>query len=173
MKRIVLSLTAVAVLALSLVFVAACGGDDNTGGMGGMIGSSTTPGGMMGGSGGMMTGAQPAGSIKVDLVNWAVEPAQSEAKAGSVTFWAVHDMGHQHMSDEGGITHDLQVMKKNADGSFQLVGQVQGLTMGQAKALTLDLTPGDYELSCNVVEQINGKTISHYQKGMHTPFKVV
>jgi len=170
MNRITLPVALALVLALAAFAAAACGGDDGHG-SGSMMGGSN--GGMMGGSGGMMSGSQPEGSIRVDLVNWAVEPAQSEVKAGSVTFWALHDMGHQHMSDEGGVTHDLQVMKKNADGSLQLVGQVQGLTMGQAKALTLDLTPGDYELSCNVVEQIKGKTISHYQKGMHTAFKVV
>ncbi len=99
-------------------------------------------------------------------------PAQSEAKAGRVTFWAVHDMDHAHGGNEGGATHDLQVMRKGTGGNLELVGQVQGLTMGQAKALTLNLTPGDYELSCNVVEQIAGKMVSHYQQGMVTAFKV-
>lgn len=174
MKRLSFSAAAALVLLVSVVLAAACGGDDNTS-MDGMMGpSSSTAGGMMNGSdGGMMSGSQPAGSIEVALVNWTVEPAQPQANAGSVTFWAVHDMAHQHAGDEGGATHDLQVMKKNADGGLQLVGQVQGLTMGQAKALTLDLAAGDYELSCNVAEQINGKTISHYQLGMHSPFKVV
>lgn len=85
---------------------------------------------------------------------------------------AVHDMGHSHGSSEGGVTHDLQVMRKNADGSMEMAGQVQGLKMGEAKALTLNLPAGEYELSCNVVEQIDGKMIPHYVKGMVTPFKV-
>jgi len=160
-RRRVVSLTFPVVVLAILVTAVACGHDS---GMGGMMGN--------GGMGRMMSGNQPAGSIRVDLANWRVEPAQSSARAGSVTFWAIHDMGYQHMSGGGGATHDLQVMKKNSDGSFEMAGQVQGLTMGEAKELTLDLTPGDYELSCNVVEQVNGKMISHYKQGMHTTFKV-
>ncbi|MBI5946979.1 MAG: hypothetical protein HY875_02435 [Chloroflexi bacterium] len=162
MKRFFLSLAVAGALFGAVAVTAACGGDGDSGGMGDM-------GGM---GGGMTNASQPAGSIRVGLVNWEVEPAQSEAKAGTVTFWAVHDMDHGHMSSDGGVTHDLQVMKKNADGSLQLVGQVQGLTMGQAKELTLTLAPGDYELSCNVVEQVDGKVVGHYAKGMRAPFKV-
>lgn len=162
MKRLSLSLATVIALLATLSLAAACGGDDANG-----MGRSM-------GSGGMMNTTAPEGSITVNLTNWSVDPAKSEAKAGSVTFWAVHDMGHGggHGNTEGGVTHDLQVMKKRDDGSFQLIGQVQGLTMGQAKELTLDLAPGDYELSCNVVEQIKGATVGHYAKGMKAPFKV-
>jgi uncharacterized cupredoxin-like copper-binding protein len=165
LKRTCGFLAVTGLLLAAVALFAACGDDDGHNG-GDMMGS----GGM--GSGGMMDSAAPAGSIKIDLLNWAVVPAQSSVKAGSVTFWAVHDMGHQHMNSEGGVTHDLQVMKKKGDGSFEMAGQVQGLTMGEAKALTLNLTPGDYELSCNVVEEIGGKTISHYVKGMRAPFTV-
>lgn len=80
---------------------------------------------------------------------------------------------NQPAGDEGGRTHDLQVMKRKADGGLELVGQVQGLAMGQSKDLTLDLQAGDYELLCNLVEEVNGKAIAHYVKGMHVPFKVV
>ncbi len=162
MKRLYLSCAAAIALLGTVVLAAACGGGGNSGGMGDMTG----------GSGGMMGANQPAGSIRVGLANWAVEPARAEAKAGTVTFWAVHEMSHADMAGAAGATHDLQVMKKSADGSLQLAGQVTGLTMGQAKELTLDLTPGDYELSCNVVEVINGQAIGHYAKGMKTAFKV-
>lgn len=157
MKRI-LGVLLIAALALMLALTVACGKDDRgSGGMGDISGMKQAP----------------AGSIRVDLLNWAVEPEQTSAKAGKVTFWAVHDMAHTHGIDEGGVTHDLQVMKKNADGSFDMAGQVQGIQMGQAKALTLNLDPGEYELSCNVVESVSGKALSHYAKGMHTRFTVV
>ena len=164
MKRLVLSFATVVALFATVALASACGGDDASHGMGGMNGNNS--------SDGMMNTNAPDGSIKVNLLNWAVEPAQAQAKAGKVTFWAVHAMGQQHMNADGGVTHDLQVMKKNADGSFEMAGQVQGLRMGEAKALTLTLTPGDYELSCNVVEEIGGKAIGHYQKGMRTAFTV-
>lgn len=68
--------------------------------------------------------------------------------------------------------HDLQVRRKAADGSFELVGEVKGLRMGDSRALTLTLTPGEYELACTVVEVVDGQAIGHYAKGMHTPFTV-
>lgn len=114
----------------------------------------------------------PAGSIKVALVNWAVQPATATAAAGSVTFHVVHDMAHTHTTNDGGNIHDLQVARKNAEGTFEIVGQVQGLKMGDEKDLTLNLPPGDYELQCNVTEELNGQVIPHYVKGMHTPFRV-
>jgi hypothetical protein len=154
-KLLLLSLAAIVAVAFALAAVG-CGGDDDSNGSMGDMGNM-----------GAMSGA-PEGSIRVDLVNWAVEPAQASTKAGKVTFWAVHDMGHMH----GGVTHDLQVMKKLPDGTYDMVGQVQGLKMGEAKALSLNLGPGDYELSCNVVETINGAMIPHYAKGMHTAFTV-
>ncbi len=114
---------------------------------------------------------RPAGSIRVGLVNWAVEPEKTSAPAGEVTFWAVHDMKHAH-GDAGGNIHDLQVMRKTAEGSFELVGEVKDLRMGDAKALTLDLMPGEYELACTVVEVVGEQAIGHYTKGMRTPFTV-
>jgi len=143
-----------ALAVLTVLAASACGDDGHGSGMG------------------SMTSAAPPGAITVQLVNWAVEPSSTTAKAGSVTFHAVHDMGHMHGTNEGGNLHDLQVARKNANGSLEVVGQVQGLKMGEAKDLTLDLAPGDYELQCNVVEEIGGKMVGHYPKGMHTPFKV-
>lgn len=151
---------ALAILAAAAaVLAAACGGDDTV----------STADHMAGG--GMMA-SQPAGSIRVGLRNWEVVPEVTSARAGKVTFWAVHDMEHMHGHDEGGAVHDLQVMKKLPSGEMELIGQVQGLKMGEAKALTLELQPGEHELSCNVVEEVGGTTISHYRKGMVASFTV-
>lgn len=158
LRKLTIFTAAALSFAALVTLTAACGGSDS--------GNGHMGGGMM------SAGAAPEGSIRVGLVNWAVEPAQASAKAGEVTFWAVHDMAHTHMTGEGGVTHDLQVMRKKPDGSLEMAGQVTGLRMGEAKALTLNLTPGDYELSCNVVEELKGNVIPHYVKGMKTPFKV-
>lgn len=123
-------------------------------------------------SAGMNGSAPPEGAIRVSLLNWAVEPEQTSARAGEVTFWAVHDMQHSHGANEGGDVHDLQVLKKTAAGGTELVGQVQGLRMGEAKALTLTLEPGEYELACTVVEVVNDEAVGHYSKGMRTAFTV-
>jgi hypothetical protein len=52
------------------------------------------------------------------------------------------------------------------------MGSVKDIGMGESKSLYLTLEPGEYELQCNVVEQVDGNTVSHYAKGMHETFTV-
>jgi len=155
LKRSSVFLIAISLLVGGTLLFSACAGTAAGGGMGGMD--------MGGGS---------TGSIKVNVMNWAVKPTKTSTKAGLVTFHVMYDMGHMGAMTEGGNVHDMQVARKNADGTFEIVGQVQGLHMGDARDLTLDLTAGDYELQCNHTEELNGQVIAHYVKGMHTPFKV-
>ena len=98
--------------------------------------------------------------------------SQSSAQAGSITFRAVHPMSHMRAGNEGGKIHDLAVARKNADGSYDVLGQVKDIRMGRSKDLKLTLSPGEYELQCNVVEEVKGKMISHYIEGMRTAFTV-
>jgi len=139
----------------ALIF-SACASTDASGGMAGMD---------MGGGG-------STGTINVNLMNWAVKPSRTSAKAGPVTFHVMYDMANMGSMADGGNVHDMQVARKNADGTFEVVGEVKGLGMGASKTLTLNLAAGDYELQCNHTEQVSGQQISHYQKGMHTPFTV-
>jgi hypothetical protein len=44
--------------------------------------------------------------------------------------------------------------------------------MGDSDKVTLDVTPGEYELQCDVVEEVDGQMVSHYVKGMHTTLRV-
>jgi hypothetical protein len=144
-------LTSLIAVALTVLF-AACDDDDHMGGMNGMNASA------------------PPGTVVVQLTNWAVEASQSSAQAGRITFRAVHPMSHMHA--EGGRIHDLAVARKNADGSYDVLGQVKDIRMGRSKDLKLTLSPGEYELQCNVVEEVNGKMISHYIEGMRSAFTV-
>lgn len=157
LKKTFAALAGAAVLLFAVLSVA-CGSDSHSG---------------PGVGGGMMAPAAKPGVIDVHLSNWSVDPATASAKAGSVTFRAIHDMGHMHGGNEGGFIHDLAVARKNADGSMEVLGQVKNLAMGEWKELTLDLPPGDYELQCNAVEDLGGgKIVAHYVKGMHTAFTV-
>lgn len=144
-----------AVVAVAIPLASACGDDD----------------GMGGGMGGMHMASAPPGTIVVRLASWSITPSTASTEAGEVRFRAVHEMAHMHGMD-GGTTHDLAVARRRSDGSYELVGQVQGIKMGQYKDLTLTLEPGEYELQCNVVEEIGGKMVSHYVEGMHTKFVV-
>ena len=168
--RLLFLTTVAAALTLASVSFAACSGGSSpastpaSSGMGGMGGAS----GMNGANG---TSA-PAGNITVSLANWSVKLAATSAKAGTVTFRALHAMDHSGGMETAGQIHDMDVARKNADGSFTQVGKVADIKMGQYKDLTLNLTAGEYELQCNVVEQVNGKLTSHYALGMHTAFTV-
>ncbi len=162
--------TVAAALTLATVTFAACSGGSSpastpvSSGMGGMGGTSVM-------NGANRTSA-PAGNITVSLANWSVKPSATSTKAGTVTFRALHAMDHSGGMETAGQIHDLDVARKNADGSFTQVGKVADIKMGQSKDLTLNLSAGEYELQCNVVEPVNGKLTSHYALGMHTAFTV-
>ena len=164
MRRRFGSLAALIGVSLSLVLLAGCGGDDDGHSMGGM--------GMDGGTGNneMMNGA-PNGAILVRLSNWTIDPSKNSVKAGEVTFRAVHDAHAMHSNGEG-KTHELVVARKNSDGSFEIVGEAEDIGVGERKDLTVQLAKGEYELQCNVVEELSGKAVSHYKNGMHTKFTV-
>jgi len=149
-------LAAAALAGVTLLVATACGGT----------------GGMMNGGGGMMGAGAPTGSITVQLRNWSVDPSQSSARAGTVTFHAVHAMMDMMNAGQGGKTHALTVARKNDDGTYEVLGSVWDIGVGQSKDLTLDLAPGHYELQCNVVEEMGKSTVSHYKQGMHASFTV-
>jgi Cu+-exporting ATPase len=115
----------------------------------------------------------PAGAIRVELSNWTVSPARTELAAGQTTFDAVHlEEGHSHGMGGPGETHDLVVSRLLADGSYEVVGRSPGLKPGQSALVTVNLEPGTYQLTCDVAEVIDGKTISHTVQGMVTDIQV-
>jgi hypothetical protein len=113
------------------------------------------------------------GEVVVALTNWNVAPSSSTVPAGEVTFRAVHvDEMQGESHDDGGNTHDLAVLRKGADGSFEMVGRTKPIKMGGQDELKLNLTSGTYVLECDLVEMVDGKAVSHYVEGMHTEFTV-
>ena len=119
------------------------------------------------------SGGTPAGAVRVELSNWAVTPARRELAAGRVTFDVVHvEEDHSHGHDEPGKTHDLVISRKAADGSYEVVARTPALGIGERQDLELNLTPGEYQLSCDVVEEVGGKTVAHTLEGMVTTLTV-
>ncbi|MCL4241700.1 MAG: heavy metal translocating P-type ATPase [Dehalococcoidia bacterium] len=120
-------------------------------------------------------GALGPRDIRVELTNWSVDASRSEISTGRVTFVAVHpadDQAHGDGHDEPGQVHDLAVLKKLADGSYELVGKTPEIQVGGSYRLELDLEPGDYQLVCDVVEDIDGTIYAHRPQGMATDFRV-
>lgn len=194
MKIRLIAAILLAAVSVAALFAAACGGDSNTSdtatpramnnmaGMdhGGMPMGSMTPGagGGMGNMSGMMDGSRmmdgdvPAGTVVVHLSNWIVSTSQSVVKAGEVHFRVVHMPMDMHSADGAGKYHQLDVVRKNADGSYEAIGRTGQLSYGEQQDLTLTLAPGEYVLQCSIVEVIDGKAVSHYVMGMHTQFTV-
>ncbi len=157
--KLVLLTAAAAVLGL---FALACGGDDS-------MSSSMNRG--------ATTASPPAGAFVVKLSNWAVTPQDTSLLARTVQFWAVHEMDHAGGMNtaEGGATHELIVAAEDTPGSgkfTRVVLKLSDIMPGQSKSGSAALTPGRYELSCQVAEMINGQMVSHYSKGMHTTITV-
>jgi len=112
------------------------------------------------------------GEVVVKLTDWAVTPSRSTVAAGPISFRAVHVMAAGETVSGGGDIHDLSVLLRQADGSYKLMGRTAPITMDGEATLHLNLAAGAYELECDVVETVGGKTISHYDQGMHTTFTV-
>lgn len=111
--------------------------------------------------------------VRVELSNWEVSPSKSSIEAGQVTFTVVHvEEDHGHGDGEAGRIHDLAVLRKLPDGTYELVARTPELATGEEATLTVDLEPGEYELVCDVVEEVDGETISHTREGMRATFTV-
>lgn len=164
--RFLILVAGVAVMGL---ISAACGGDDDSPAMGGvdMGGAGTT-------TAGTTAAGVPASSVMVNLKNWSVEPSSTTLAAGAVKFTATHEAEHGGMAMAGqeGATHQLVVLPlpqgaKAGQSKFGVpVLNLSDIKPGETKTGQAELAPGTYELACLVVEQVDGKAVNHYEKGM-------
>jgi uncharacterized cupredoxin-like copper-binding protein len=117
------------------------------------------------------------GPSKVDvaLTTYKITPDKDSVKAGEVVFH-VHndatDLAHEFVVFKTDLPEDQLPM--TAEGivdekgqGLTGMGEVEDVTPGTSKDLTLTLEPGNYVLVCNV-----DSTQLHYQHGMHKSFTV-
>jgi hypothetical protein len=109
--------------------------------------------------------------VRVDLTNWKVSPSRTSISAGEATFLAVHEMDDHHdmSGGEAGLVHDLAVIDKDTGA---VVARSERLRPGKEEQISAKLTPGSYELICDIVETVDGKQVVHFDKGMRTDFRV-
>jgi len=165
-KLILLSLIPAALL---LVTAAACGDDDDDDDGNG--GATTAPDG---------TGDGEGTDVAITLQEFSVIPSPLSAAPGTVNF---------NISNDGpDDPHEFVVIKTDLapdalptveDGSVDEEGEgievkdeVEDLEVGGTETLTVDLEAGAYVLICNIVEEEDGETESHYAEGMHAGFTV-
>ena len=149
---------ALLVLGVALIVAAACGDDDDDGGETPAAGETPA------------VGETPAAAATVDVsfVEFAVNPAQDAAGAGTLTF---------SVSNDGTIPHDFWAIKTDLapdalpteasrvdEDQVDVVARTGEFSAGETQEVSADLDPGSYVLICNVP--------GHYDLGMRAAFTV-
>jgi uncharacterized cupredoxin-like copper-binding protein len=118
------------------------------------------------------TSAPPSPTtVDVTLQEWAVLPATSTIKAGSVTF-NVKNIGPAEEHEFVILKTDLDALSlptaaggkvDEAGTGVEAIGEIEEFASGENKTATFDLAPGKYVFICNIVDA-DGNV--HYAKGM-------
>ena len=166
------------VATLALV-ASGCGSGSTSGNPAESIASSPAASGA--GSEGAPSGSPNASELGEHLVlvtvrDFAIDPESTSAPAGEVTF-DVYNPTQEHQHEFVVIRTDLapDALPTTGDGSvdesgdgIEVVDELEAISGGDSKQLTVDLEPGSYVLICNLVKD----GTSHYQEGMRTAFTV-
>ena len=82
--------------------------------------------------------------VRVELSNFNVGLSRKDISAGDVTLLIEHEKesGHSNDSSMPGQTHDLVVMRKNEDGTMEIVARSAALKNGEKSTLQMRLEPG-------------------------------
>lgn len=122
--------------------------------------------------------AKKPARVSVRLTEFGVRPSTDVVDPGNVTFVA---------RNAGTEVHELVVARVrttlplDADGAVDedripyadAIGEAEDVRPRKSRSIeVVALTPGTYELFCNIVEREDGETVSHYSKGMRELFVV-
>jgi len=124
--------------------------------------------------------AKEPAKLKVRLIEFEIQPARDFIAKGKTKVV---------LKNAGTETHEFVVVRGDdaaalptaADGSVDesqipkadQVGEVEDIKKGKTKSKVFKLSPGDYILFCNVVdEEENGTIISHFAEDMYTTIEV-
>lgn len=140
-------LTAVPVALFLTVAMAGCGSDSNDG-------ANAT-----------------SNNITGELNEWEVEVDATTAVAGDVTFTVTNEgtIGHEFLVVKtdiavGEIPLDGDHFAEPTDG-IEVINEIGEFAKGTTESLTVNLTPGTYQLVCNLP--------GHYEAGMSISFSVI
>jgi uncharacterized cupredoxin-like copper-binding protein len=160
----------VCALALAVMLLPACGGDEG-GGDGGTTSAAETSAATDGG----------ATTVTATLEEFAVSTDPASAPAGSVTFDVTND-GPDDVHEFVVILTDLgpTELPTDADGAveetgkgMEVIDEIEDIPVGETQSLTVDLAAGSYVIICNILqEEPDGTLEAHYSEGMRTTFTV-
>jgi uncharacterized cupredoxin-like copper-binding protein len=119
-------------------------------------------------------------SADVSLREFSIAPSVATAPAGIVSFEVTND-GPNDVHEFVVIRTDLVVdaLPTDDDGAvledgegMEVIDEIEDLAVGRSETLMLDLEPGTYVLTCNIVQEEDGTTEAHYAMGMRAAFTV-
>lgn len=129
------------------------------------------PTGEMSSEGESADGDMVSNDISGSVTEWSVSVNAHEAFAGDVKFT---------MMNSGTIPHEFIIVKTDyklgeiplgennrfdeAGEGLEAIGEIPEWEMNTTESVTLNLSPGNYQLLCNIA--------GHYKNGMHTAFTV-
>lgn len=95
-----------------------------------------------------------ASRATVDMAEYSITPDAEVFAAGQVDL---------EVRNTGTFGHTLVV----SDGEGNIVAALDVLPPGEETTVSLDLAPGEYQLTCRIVGQDReGNLVDHYQRGM-------
>ena len=133
---------------------------------------------IVGCSGGGATPSPAGTTVDVTLQEWSVNPAQSSAPAGAITF-NVTNNGPADIHEFVVIKTDLAPLELPTDETGTVVeggegmevkDEIEDIEVGASADLTVQLDAGAYLLICNIYSEDEQE--AHYQMGMVAPFTV-
>jgi uncharacterized cupredoxin-like copper-binding protein len=111
------------------------------------------------------------GGNEVTLADYSITPGETSAAAGEVTFDVKNDAEQTHEFVVFRTDLAEAELPTNEDGDVdeegagvELVDELEDITAGSSKSLTVNLAAGNYVLICNLP--------GHYRQGMHASFTV-
>ena len=123
--------------------------------------------------------AGEGGDLDVTLTEWEVNADPETLPEGAIVIT---------VRNNGGEDHELVIIRTNTpvdelptkeDGSVDEDGaglsdikEIEDIGAGDRTGRTYALDPGSYALICNLVSEVDGEDVSHYEKGMRTAFTV-
>ena len=118
----------------------------------------------------VLAGCGGPAKVNVSMTTYAITADKSEVAAGEVTFAITNDATDQK--------HDFLIVKTDAASDdlprtaennvdpeqVEVIAESGEIEIGEAKDVTVTLTPGNYVLVCNLP--------GHYDQGMFVAFEV-